>query len=75
MTFDKEDYWKNREQGKRGQDGGTATKHIGVSYAPIEARITFADDGGLVISNRAHRRRKEKFNLSSSQTRKKQKRK
>lgn len=73
MKFDKELYWKNRQDGKRGQ--GVVEKLPANAITPDNARIGFTNDGELVAKNRAFRRQTTRLALKSSQLRKKKKRK
>lgn len=69
--FDKEAYWKRREENKRGQ--GAEDKSI-VGIKSSEVSIGFTNDGTLVAQNRAWRR--QKYSLpTSKQTKKRKKRK
>lgn len=67
--FDKEKYWKDRKDGKRGQ--GEEKK---LRAKPSDAEIGFSSDGSMIIKNRAWRR--QKYSLpGTSPTKKKVNRK
>jgi hypothetical protein len=75
MTFDKDKYWENRKEGKRGQGEVALAPAKGVTKLPENAQISFTNDGSMVINNRAYRRRTVSLFPKSSQLRKKNKRK
>ena len=73
MAFNKEEYWKNRQEGKRGQ--GVDVTVAPAPVVPDTATIGFTEDGHLTIKNRAFRRTNTRISPESSQLRKKGKRK
>lgn len=73
MAFDKETYWKNRKDGKRGQ--GVDVTVAPATIAPDTATVGFTEDGQLTIKNRKFRRTNVRLFPKSSQLRKKGKRK
>lgn len=52
--FNKEEYWKNREEGKRGQ--GDEDISLPTLIKPSGITITFNDVGQMVVQNRKYRR-------------------
>jgi hypothetical protein len=77
MPFDKERYWINRKEGRRGQDDSTASPiskdNIEIDKAPDNAVISFGNDGTLVVKNRAYRRQRVKLPGSNQYTKPKRK--
>lgn len=73
VSFDKQKYWDNRKDGKRGQ--GVDITVAPAPAVPDSAVIGFSDDGKLIVKNRAFRRQRTKIHSKSSQLRKKGKRK
>jgi hypothetical protein len=73
MTFNKDKYRENREQGVRGQ--GEVAAPTSQQEVPEGAKITFGNDGTMVVKNRAYRRQAVRMHKKSSQLRKKNKRK
>jgi hypothetical protein len=56
LSADKQEYWANRKQGKRGQgDAPKLTKQI---KTPDDVTIGFDNNGNMVAKTRAMRRRK-----------------
>lgn len=78
--FDKEAYWANRRSGNRGQLSDVAKEVVKqheytADNLPPGAKLSFGEDGTLVVKNRAYRRQKTRIFPKSSQLRKKNKRK
>ncbi len=75
MAFDKDKYWKNRKEGKRGQ--GELPKPQ-ITPTDNEAERSFDNEGNMVIKNRAYRRRRIRLpgdNLFTKSTKTKKERK
>lgn len=71
MAFDKDEYRKNREEGKRGQ--GNDTSDV-VGMTPADVEIGFSNNGKMVVKNREYRR--QRYSLpTSKQSNKRKKRK
>lgn len=57
MSFDKNEYWKNRKEGKRGQSVETSVTELADATLPQGANVGFDNDGNMVLRNRAYRRK------------------
>lgn len=66
MGFDKDKYWKNRKEGKRGQDVESAPAKVTPSPAPI----AFTNDGTMVLNTREYRRQRTSLFPKTRQLRK-----
>jgi hypothetical protein len=73
--FNREEYWKNRKAGKRGQGSDSVAVPIEDYTPPDNAHLSFDNKGKIVAKNRAYRRQKFSLFPKSSQLRKKNKRK
>lgn len=74
MAFDKDKYWKNRKEGKRGQ-GELPKPQITESG---DAERGFDNAGNIIVKNRAFRRRRIRLpgdNLFTQKTKTKKERK
>jgi len=71
MTFDKEEYWKRRNEGKSGIPKPVTTK--AVLNEEGDKNIGFDINGNIIIKNRAWRRKSTK--LPTTMQKKKNKRK
>jgi hypothetical protein len=72
--FDKDKYRENRDKGIRGQ-GATPVPIASADSIPDGAKVSFGNDGTMVVKNRAYRRQSVRMSKKSSQLRKKNKRK
>ena len=64
--FDKLKYWKNREEGKRGQ--GEVKKSPVLPDSNNPAEIGFDEKGQMLVKNRLYRRKKSKLPNQRSYT-------